>query len=91
MPDLSSLLEYLPTEVLVLSILGMIAAAIFCVYQIHTRYRDSPLPKRLLWTVVVLIPLAGPLIYGAFFFGIARNKCTGSDDLDILLLFLWLD
>lgn len=41
--------------------------SVYCLFRIHFRFRVWPWRHRLFWSVVVLVPFLGPLLYGALF------------------------
>jgi hypothetical protein len=65
-------------------VLGAIALflSLYCLVRIHTRHRGVSLAYRLLWSCVVLLPLLGPLLYGALFSRIAPETLGGGADYE---------
>ena len=43
------------------------AVSLACVYHLWTRRPAAPLGRRLVWTVVTLVPTVGALLYGALY------------------------
>ncbi len=51
-------------EIIFLSVFGLIS--LLCAIHLWRR-RDATLLMKIRWTIVIFIPLAGPIFYGGFF------------------------
>lgn len=63
---------------------------LFCVVQINTKHKRADILKRIAWSIVVFAPVAGPLLYGALFFGSPGDTCTKGSAQEISNLDLWI-
>ena len=78
-----SLREYAHSHVI------SVCLALFCTWlslsliiRLWLKHRSDPVPKRLLWSLILCVPLFGWLLYGAFYVPLSENSIKAQLNTD---------